>query len=80
MSQPNATRVAVLTKTGVFRVHAKDCRDLTRASGHQQAPFQVAGQTRAEISQELHEDFIEEGSMSPGEALDYVIFLPCSGL
>lgn len=72
---------AVLSPQGYFRVHAAGCRDLHdhRKSQHA-SPFDVAAQTREEVAAELNQDFIDEGSMTPEEALDYVTFLPCTGL
>lgn len=72
---------AVLSHSGLFRVHAAGCRDLNDRSKSQHAsPFDVKGETREGIAAELNQDFIDEGGMTADEALDYVTFLPCSGL
>lgn len=72
---------AFLSTGGVFHVHAAGCRDLSKLVKSQHAePFDVQAEAREAIAAELHADFIDEGSMTPDEALDYVDFLPCTGL
>ncbi|WP_433542010.1 hypothetical protein ACQP10_38305 (plasmid) [Streptosporangium sandarakinum] len=80
-AEPETARVAVLSTSGNFRVHRAGCADLKHLGRSQHAaPFPVAAQTRDAIAAELNQEFIDEGSMTAAEALDYVDFLPCSGL
>lgn len=72
---------AYLSVSGTFRVHAADCHDLTKlADSQHDTPFDVAATTREAIAAELHQDFIAEGGMTADQALDHVLFLPCTGL
>lgn len=68
------TYQATLSPSGEFRVHAAGCRDL------HDRPIPLAATTAREIAAELNSDLIDEGSMTADEALDYVRFLPCTGL
>lgn len=71
---------AVLSTSGTFRIHRSGCGDLKSLNSQTASPLDVAAETSEEIAVELCADFIEEGSMAPDEALDYVRFLPCCGL
>lgn len=75
------TYQATLSPSGEFRVHAAGCRDLhdPRHAQHDR-PIPLAATTAREIAAELNSDLIDEGSMTADEALDYVRFLPCTGL
>lgn len=67
---------ASLPMSGDFRVHRAGCRDLKRES---QNSFLLPDEIRTSeaAAQELYSDFIDEGSMEPGDAEGYVEFLPC---
>lgn len=66
------------------RVHRAGCRDIMRdvrpgpewsaCTSH----YETAGTSKQDIAEDFHADFIEEGSMTAEDAMNYCWFLPCT--
>lgn len=62
---------------GSVRVHKTGCRDIGQDRRGATTVYDMTAETRNEVAVDFFEDFINEGSMTPLDALNETHFLPC---
>ena len=71
-------RVTLIYKSDEVHVHRADCRDIPKARRNAANVEDMTVETRQEVANDWYQDFINEGSMTEAEALNYCVFLPCT--